>query len=435
MNYDKRDVIVTGMGMRTPLGYNVAEVWDAVNLGRTSIRSIGDYYPEIASVEGLESPIGSLFLGYNNGGGGPENFNFDYQSLGFREKVLGRRGPTTLTETHQLALTTANEAIKMSGLEGKMDPYGSGVVAGVGMVDIKKIIDEWEIYNGRHESESKIDDPYLLKVLPDSVVGVLARQWDLRAGSSPVLSTSCASGASAILYAAEKIRSGDADVMLVSSTTQVGDKLSYKGFRNLRCLSGNPNPEKACRPFDVGRDGLVMGEGSAAMILESYEHARNRNAPFFGRLSGYAEYTDTSKNMLNPDTEMQVKTMERALNRAGLSRYDITHLNAHATSTPVGDRSEALAIEVVFRGTTNTLPVSATKGATGHMFGTTALAENIFTLLSINDGLVPPTRNFEKLDDGLEIGVHSIPIPGKIRNAMSNSFGFFGHNISTIWSK
>lgn len=429
MDYQPKKIVVTGIGARTPLGRDPEEIWKKVRGGETSIKEVYGTHPELQRV-GI--PSGSLFEGYGMGMQrfSPRHFDFDHEAFEIEK-------PEQYLQIQQLALTTTKQAIDNSKLDlTQINPYRAGVAVGVGMVDIPKILAEWTKY--RESDGRKYDKLFLPKVLPDLIPGTLSQQWQFHAGDSPAISTACASGASAICYGGDLIRTGDADIVLCSATTQVDNLPSYVGFKNLRSLSMNQNPDKACRPFDVERDGLVMAEGSAAIILEEEQHAKERNAHIYGELAGYARFTD-GFHITKPNPEVQALTMKETLRKAGASPNEIDYINAHGTSTPLGDKAESEAIVDALGEDAQHIPVTSTKGATGHMFGTTGILEAIFTLQAMRDSYAPPTRNF---GEGEEIGerkyrLNHCPngLEKTIDTAVTNSFGFFGHDVSLLLRK
>jgi 3-oxoacyl-[acyl-carrier-protein] synthase II len=250
--------------------------------------------------------------------------------------------------------------------------------------------------------------------------------------------SACATSGHAIGEAAAIIRRGDADVMIAGGTEAPIVPIAIAGFNSARALSTrNDDPEHASRPFDATRDGFVMGEGGAVMILERLEHALDRGAPILAELTGYAATAD-AYHITMPDEigSGAARAMELALRQAGLQTGDIDYINAHGTSTPANDRLETLAIKTVFGDRTRSMPVSSSKSQFGHLLGAAGAVEGVVCVLALREGLLPATINYREADPDCDLDVvPNEPRPATLRNVASNSFGFGGHNVSLIFSR
>jgi 3-oxoacyl-[acyl-carrier-protein] synthase II len=268
-------------------------------------------------------------------------------------------------------------------------------------------------------------------LMPNGPAAAVGLDLQARAGvHTPV--SACASGAEAIAYGLQMIRDGRADIVVCGGTEAAIHALPLAAFAAMRAVSTrNDEPERASRPYDKGRDGFVMGEGAGAVVLESADYAAARGAKILGEIAG-AGLTSDGYHFAAPDPEGRgvIRALRAALDDAGLAASDITHINAHATSTPPGDTAEALAIREVFGAAADNVLVSAPKSAFGHLLGAAGAVEAIATLLAINEHIVPPTLNLEDRDDDIDLDIVTVdPRPLRPGPAVSNSFGFGGHNV------
>jgi 3-oxoacyl-[acyl-carrier-protein] synthase II len=280
--------------------------------------------------------------------------------------------------------------------------------------------------------------PFLVPMmLPDSAAGMVAIQLGVRGPNMAVVSA-CASGTNAIGEATEAIRRGSADVIITGGAESVIVPIAMAGLGVMKALSTrNDEPEKASRPFDMGRDGFVMGEGAASLILESLEHARARGAQIMGEIKGYGTSNDAfhiSAPAVNG--EGAALCMQTALDDAGLSASDIGYINAHGTSTQLNDKSETAAIKTVFGSHAYTIPVSSTKSMTGHLLGAAGALEAVICVKTLQEGVLPPTINYETPDPECDLDyIPNYARRASVQNIMSNSFGFGGHNACIILSQ
>jgi 3-oxoacyl-[acyl-carrier-protein] synthase II len=277
------------------------------------------------------------------------------------------------------------------------------------------------------EGRTRTSPHFVTSMMPNMAAAHLSVVHGLF-GPNMTLSTACASGADALGTAMLLIRAGRADVILAGGTESIFCTLILAGLGAARALSTNPDPSTACRPFDVRRDGMVMGEGAGMVVVESLEHAVRRGAPVYGELLGYGSCSD-GYHVTAPSTRGQVHCMRQALRGAGLGPGAVQYINAHGTSTPIGDKVETASLKEVFGDRATAVPVSSTKAATGHMLGAAGAVEAIVCLKAVETGIIPPTLNLEQTDPECDLDY----VPGQARQArvdvaLSNSFGFGGQN-------
>ena len=338
----------------------------------------------------------------------------------------------------QYALYAVSEAMEDSGLDvsNLNSPFDAGVIWGSsqgGMNTLEKEMNEF-IVNDRSPRFNPFFHP---KFLVNMASGVISMKFGLM-GINYTAVTACASSNSAIMDAFNYIKWGKAKVIITGGSDAPITEASMGGFNALKALSTrNDNPITASRPFDMDRDGFVMGEGAAALILEEYEHAKERGAKIYGEVVGAAMTADAYHlTATHPEGAGALQCMKFALEEAGLTMQDVDYLNAHATSTPTGDLSEIKAISTLLDGNYKNLHISATKSMTGHLLGAAGAIEAVFCVKAINEGVVPPTINTETLDPAIPQGIQIVTkaaIKKKVSVALSNTFGFGGHNASVIF--
>jgi len=410
------DVVVTGMGATTPLGGDVASTWDGLLNGRSGVRRLeADWVEQYDLPAKLGAPLAVE-----------------------PSEVLPRVQLRRLDRCEAIALIAARQAWADAGFEQPTDEHESvpperlGVALGTGIGGPVTLLEQDDLLEQQGLRKiSPLTVPMLMPNGPAAHVGI-----DLRARAgvhSPA--SACASGAEGLARGWEMIRNGQADVVVAGGAESCLHQITVAGFCQARTLSTrNDEPERASRPFDTGRDGFVLGEGAGAVILESAEHARARGARVYGRLAGVGITSDAYHiTGSHPDGVGQVGAMLQAVESAGLTTSDIGHVNAHATSTVVGDVGEATAVRKAFGDG----PVlSAPKSALGHLVGGAGAVEGIATLLSLHHGLVPHTLNLEELDPKVELDVVTEkPRQLELTAAVSNSFGFGGHNVALAFAK
>ncbi|XP_037949490.1 3-oxoacyl-[acyl-carrier-protein] synthase, mitochondrial-like [Teleopsis dalmanni] len=416
----RRRVVVTGSGAVTPLGNNVLESWQRLLAGESAITRLNEQYKGLPCQVAAQIPKERLSLDKH-----------------FSKSDLKLMSPAT-----QFAVMATDEALCNAKLKPKelsaAELERIGVCVGMGMFDLSEVYNTWQQLQRGY---NRVSPFFIPRLLPNMACGHVSMRHGFR-GPNHSVSTACATGAHAIGDAMRFIRNGDADVMIAGSGESCIDPLSIAGFCRLRALSTahNDTPDKASRPFDVKRDGFVMGEGAAILVLEELEHARKRNATILAELLGYGLSGD-AYHITSPseDGTGAALAMKRAINDAGVCLDQITYVNAHATSTPTGDRIEAHAIESVFGAHAPEVRVSATKGAHGHLLGSSGNLEALFVVHACNENILPPTINIEELDKDVKVNVVTKAETWCSDNtiqriALKNSFGFGGTNASLCFS-
>ena len=403
------DVVVTGLGATTPLGGDVASTWDAMLAGLSGVRPLTQEWAEQLPVR-----IGASLA---------------VEPSEVIERVKLRR----LDRSEAIALIAANQAWADAGLAGAgLDPERLAVSFGSGIGGAQTLLSQDDILE---QSGPRRVSPHTVPMLmPNGPAAYIGLELGAKGGVHSMASA-CATGAEALSLGMDIIRAGRADVVMAGGTEAVIHPLPIAGFAAMRAMSTrNDEPEKASRPWDKGRDGFVLGEGAGALVLERADHAAARGATVYARLAG-AGITSDGYDIVQPHPEGEggIRAMRRALRDSGLSATDIVHVNAHATSTPVGDITEVHGIRVAL----GDHPVlTSTKSMSGHLLGAAGALESIATILAIRDSVVPPTINLDDPDDGLTLDVvahkaRHMDIPA----AMNNSFGFGGHNVALIFAR
>lgn len=410
---ERRRVVVTGIGAICPTGNTAQEAWENVAAGISGIDVITQFDSEL---------VDNKFAG--------EVKNFDpIQSIGRREARRTDR-------VTQFAMEAAQQAMSDSGLVvTEENQYDVGCLIGSGIGGIVSLIDAQEtLMQKGHRSVSPLSVP---RMLIDSSAGKVSMHFKLR-GPNFSITTACATGNNCIGEAAEIIRRGQADAMVAGATEAAIIPLSIASFNNMMALSRRTgDPTKASRPFDNDRDGFVPAEGAGVMVLEELEHAKARGAKIYGEILGYGHTSDAYHVTAPLETgEAAAKAMEFALRDAELHPEEIDYVNAHGTSTPLNDKSETLAIKKSLGEHAYEIPISSTKSVTGHMLGAGSAVEAVFSLMAIQDNFAPPTVNLETPDPDCDLDyVPNVGRGHEIRVAMTNSFGFGGHNAVLIMSE
>jgi 3-oxoacyl-[acyl-carrier-protein] synthase II len=413
---DRRRVVVTGMGMVTALGNDLPTSWAGLVAGRSGIRTIEAFDP---------SRLTSRIAG--------EVRDFDASGL-LDRKELRRTDRFT-----QFGLLAAREALDQAGLperfEGELAER-TGVILGTGLGGVGTLIDGFTTNALRGPDRIS---PFLVPMgIPNMGTGQIAIQFGMTGPNFAAVSA-CATGGHALGESSEIIRRGDADVMLAGGAEAAIYEAMVGAFAAMRALSTrNDDPAGSCRPFDTGRDGFVMGEGSGVVILEALEHAEARGAEILAELVGYGATADASHITLPaPGGIGAARAARRALEKAGLEPSDIDHINAHATSTPEGDKAELQAIRTIFGDHAGKVAITANKSMLGHTLGAAGAIEAIATVLAIRAGCIPPTINLDTPDPaaaGLDL-TPNVAARRPIRAALSNSFGFGGQNAALIFTR
>jgi 3-oxoacyl-[acyl-carrier-protein] synthase II len=404
-----RDVVVTGLGATTPLGGDAASTWAAALAGESGARTLENDW-----AEKYEIPV-----------------NFAATIKVKPEEVLARPEIKRMDPSTQYAIIATREAWADAG-SPEVDGERLGAVVSSGIGGIWTTLDGWDTL--RERGARRMLPMTVPMLMPNSAVAYVELEVGARAGAHALVSA-CASGAEAIGYGVEMIRNGRADVVVAGGTEATIHPMPIAAFAASRTLSlRNDDPQGASRPYDVDRDGFVIGEGAAIVVLESAEHAAARGARVYAKLSGVGLSSD-AYHITSPDPEGrgQVAAMRRALEDAGATGRDVVHINAHATSTKVGDLTETASIRTLLGGETDHVLLSATKSMTGHLLGGAGALETLFTVKAVHERLAPPTINVVNPDPELQVPlVRDEPqkLPGGDVVAINNSFGFGGHNVA-----
>lgn len=410
-----RRVVVTGLGVVSPVGTGLKESWKNIISGKSGITKL-----DAVEFQSLPCRVAGFAKSEGNQIQLPNYFS---------SSELRTMAPAT-----GFALLATKEALKDANLERMSEETkdNTGVAVGMGMVDLTDICNTYEsLKKGYHH----INPFFVPRILPNMAAGQISIKYGLR-GPNHSVSTACATGAHAIGDSFRFIKYGSADIMVCGGAESCISPLSIAAFCRLRALSTsfNERPEKASRPFDKKREGFVMGEGSAILILEELQHAINRNTHIYAEILGYGLSGDASHlTAPSADGKGAFSAMERAMKDAKMTTNDVTYINAHATSTPLGDAIETRAIKKLFQDNSKIIAVSSTKGAHGHLLGGAGNLEAIFTIKAIEEGILPPTINLENSEDS---DINFVPInsqswnTSKKRIALKNAFGFGGTNAS-----
>ncbi|HEY5114065.1 MAG TPA: beta-ketoacyl-[acyl-carrier-protein] synthase family protein [Nakamurella sp.] len=402
------DVVVTGIGATTPIGGTAPETWQAMLDGRIGVVANNEPW-----VEANDLPVRI------------------YAPLAVDPlTVLPRVEARRLDRCQQVALVAAREAWADAG-EPELDPERLGVIVGTGIGGALTLLGQDDVLETVGiRKVAVLTIPMLMPNGPAAAVGL----WAKARGGVHAPVSACASGAEGIAWAYKMIQDGEIDIAIAGGAEACIHPLPIAGFAQMRAMSTrNHDPQGASRPFDIERDGFVLGEGAGIMVLERADHARARGAKIYGRLAGIGMSNDAFHiTAPEPDGEGSARAIAKALKSADLTKADIGHVNAHATSTPVGDLAES---NTILRAIGDHPVVTATKSMTGHMLGAAGAVEGIATLLAIRDGVVPGTRNLNKLDPEIKVDVAADNREVHMDAAVNDSFGFGGHNVALVFSK
>lgn len=399
-------VVVTGLGATSPLGGDVTSTWKALLAGESGVSTL-----EHEWVETYDLPV-----------------TFAGQAKVKAEEVLERQEFKRLDPSAQLALISAREAWADAG-SPEIAPERILVDYATGIGGLWTLLDGWDTL--REKGPRRVLPMTIPMLMPNAAAAAVSMALGGRGGARTVVSA-CASGTESIANAYEHLQLGLADVVVAGGTEAVIHPLPIAAFAAMQALSKrNDDPARASRPYDVDRDGFVLGEGAATLVLETKEHAQARGAKIYAELAG-GGITSDSYHITAPDPEGlgASRAVLAALEQAGASPDDVTHINAHATSTPVGDIAEYHALKAVFGDRVGSIPVSATKAATGHLLGGTGALEAVFSILAVHERTAPPTINLDNQDEEIPLDVVTSPrsLGEGPQLAISNSFGFGGHN-------
>jgi len=398
-------VVVTGLGVKTPAGNDVATFWETLLAGRSMAADITSF-----DTTGL-----------------PVRFACQVKDFDGAE-YLGPKEVRRVDRNAQLGFAAAIDAVRSAGEPGA-DPARCAVVAGIGIGGLATLEDQEKVLIERGPTRVT---PFLVPMMmPNATPAIVAMElgWT---GPNVCVATACAAGSHAVGEGARLIRDGTADVVLAGGAEAVVVPIAIAAFARMGALSGrHDDPASASRPFDADRDGFVIGEGAAFLVLERLDRARARGVPILGEVLGYGRNADAYHiTAPSPGGSGATACMQLALDDAGLAPSAIAHVNAHGTSTPLNDASEAEAIVKVFDGSPP--PVTSTKGVTGHLIAAAGAVEAVASILALRDGMVPPTANHERTDPDIALDVIAgspRPLRGPV---LSNSFGFGGHNATLV---
>jgi 3-oxoacyl-[acyl-carrier-protein] synthase II len=408
-----RRVVITGLGAVTPVGVGVKAYWDGITAGRSGVGPLTLVDPD---------PIPSKVAG--------ECVDFD------PSVALGAKQARRLDRSTQFALTAATEAWQDSDIDGKVDKDETGVVFATGIGGISSLLASEKVL--RTKGPDRVSAFTVPQLMPNAAAGQVAMTFGLR-GPNFCTTTACAASNHAIGLAFQAIQHGEAEAMVAGGSESAFVDIALVAFAQMTALSTrfNDRPQEASRPFDSLRDGFVMGEGAGALILEEREHALRRGATIHAEMVGFGQSADAF-HITAPaeDGGGAALAMGRALRSARIAPSDVGYINAHATSTPTGDVSEVRAIRRAFGDHADRVAVSATKSMIGHLFGAAGAVEGIATILAIRDGILPPTINLTNPDPACDLDF----VPDRARKAdvevaLSNGFGFGGHNAVVIFRR
>ncbi len=409
---NKPRVVITGMGIVCPTGNNVQEAWTNTAAGANGIGFISRYDRALT-----QNQLAGEVKGFDPG------------------SLFGRKEARRMDRVAQFALEASRQALEDSGLSiTDENMYEVGCIIGSGVGGINSFVEAQQGIDSRgHRGIKPLAIP---KILSDSCSGTVSLAYNLR-GPNHCIVTACASGNNSIGEAMHIIRRGDAKAMVAGASEAAIVPLCVAGFNNMTALSRNDDPATASRPFDLNRDGFVPGEGAGILVLESLDHALARGATIYAELTGYGHTSDAYHITAPMETgEGAAKAVEFALRDADLAPDDIDYINAHGTSTPLNDTAETNALKRALGERVYSIPVSSTKSMTGHLLGGGAAIEAIFCVMAIREDFVPPTIHLEERDPTCDLDyVPNVGVRHEIRYAMSNAFGFGGHNAVVIFGE
>ncbi len=407
----ERRVVVTGLGATTPLGGTIAETWEGILAGRSGAKPLPeDVY------ERYELPV-----------------HFACTIAQDPSEVLEKVQIRRMDPSAQYAVIASKAAMEDAG-NPEVDPERLGVAIGTGIGGVWTLLDQWDVL--REKGVRRVFPLSVPMLMPNTSSGNVSLLLGARAGAHTTVSA-CASGAESMGTGYEMIRQNRADMVVAGGTEAAMHPICFAGFSQMQALSTrNDDPTAASRPYDTGRDGFVMGEGSGVLVLEEYEHAKARGARIYAEFASIGMSADAHHiTAPEPEGSGASRAMLEAVERAGITAQDIVHINAHATSTPVGDVAEANAIRRACGAAADAMPVSATKSMTGHLLGAAGALEGLLTVLSVHHRTAPATINLDDPDPTIDLdviqGEHRTLPEGDIA-ALNNSFGFGGHNVALV---
>ncbi|HZZ95494.1 MAG TPA: beta-ketoacyl-[acyl-carrier-protein] synthase family protein [Jatrophihabitantaceae bacterium] len=404
------DVVVTGLGATTPVGGDVKSFWTGLLEGRSGVVKLEDEWAAQLNVR------------------------IAARMAVDPTEILSRVQARRLDRAEQAALVASREAWADAGFSGSareagLEPTRVAVVIGTGIGGVTSLLAQYDLM--KEKGPGRVSPLLIPMNMPNGPAAYVGLEIGAQAGVHTTVSA-CASGSEAVAYGLDLLNLDRADVVVVGGTEACIHPLNIAGFAQMRAMSTrNDEPERASRPWDKGRDGFVLGEGAGVLVLERAADAAARGRTPYAVLAG-AAMTSDAYDIVQPDKNGQVRALQLAVERSGLSYDDIVHVNAHATSTPAGDMGEASAIAELFGEDT---VVTATKSMTGHLLGAAGAIESVVTALSVHHGVVPPTINLEEPDDDLRVDVPRNAREMAVEVAINDSFGFGGHNASLVFRK
>lgn len=411
----KRRVVVTGVGPVTPIGIGKETFWNNLIAGKSGVSTITLFDP---------TDFDTKFAG--------EVKDFDYTQ--FIDKKEGKR----MDRVTQFAVAAAKLAVEDAKIDlDKLNKLRAGVCVGTGIGGIETFLDQTAKYI--EKGPSKISPFFIPMEIPNMPAGQISISLGFK-GPNTAIVTACATGTNCIGDALRTIQYGDADMMIAGGTEAAISPLAVAGFGNMKALStNNEHPEKASCPFDKKRDGFVMGEGAGVIVLEELEHAKARGAHIYAELTGFGMNADAYHiTAPDPSGEMPAACMQAAIDDAGVKPEEVDYINAHGTSTHRNDLNETVAAKKVFGKHAYEMAISSNKSMTGHLLGAAGGVEAIATVLTIENGIIPPTINYEDpdLEEGLDLDyVPNVARKAEVNVAISNNFGFGGHNATILFKK
>ena len=408
---ENRRVVVTGMGAITPLGNNVAETWESLKAGKNGIAPIS-----LFDTANYKAKLGA------------EVKNFD-------PKEYMDVNDTLRTDRYaQFAVAAAQQAVEQSGIEGTVAPKRFAVQFGTGIGGIATFENEHTKLMER--GPRRVSPLFVPMMISNMAAGMIAIRHDCRGSAMPSV-TACASGSNAIGEAMRMIRHGYADAVITGGAEAAICPSAIAGFVNMQALSVSEDPDAASLPFDKRRGGFVIGEGAVALVLEEYEHAKQRGATIYGEVCGYGSTCDAHHiTAPHPQARGGAAAMIQAMKEAEYNAQDVVYVNAHGTGTPMNDVVETVAIKEALGQSASQALVSSTKSMTGHMLGAAGAIEALACLLALQEGIIPPTINLQEQDEACDL--HCVPnkaVNADITLALSNSLGFGGHNACLAFRK
>lgn len=409
----RKRIVITGLGCISPIGNDPATLWENLIAGKSGVGRISHY-----DSSGYRTQIAAEVKGFDGAA------------------LFGSREARRMDRFAQFGVAAADQAVRNAGLEiTDRNRDRIGVIIGTGIGGLGTLFDQTQVFFERGPSRVS---PFLVPMMiPDTAASMTAIQLGLR-GPNMAIVTACATGTNAVGEAAEMIRRGQADAILAGGSEASVVPIAMAALGVMNALSArNDEPERASRPFDRDRDGFVLGEGAAVVVLESLENAQARGARILAEVTGYGSTNDAFHISAPAENGAgAAMSMRQALASAGLDPQAIDYINAHGTSTELNDRSETAAIKTTFGETAYQIPISSTKSMTGHLLGASGALEALICVKALQDQAIPPTINYETPDPDCDLDyVPNTARPAKIEHVMSNSFGFGGHNATIILSR